>query len=83
MIAEWEADFPLEDEKVAGEIDLGERIREDLLLELPSTLVCEDFLQERVCPGDSTAEFESTEHTTKDAWAALEGLETEKPDRSH
>ncbi|MDC0292215.1 hypothetical protein OAK81_02875 [Verrucomicrobiales bacterium] len=35
VIPEWEVDFVLEDEEESGLINLGERIREDLLLELP------------------------------------------------
>jgi len=83
VIAEWEVDFPLEDEEEKGVINLGERIREDLLLELPSQLICENFLEDRVCPGETSAHFESTEHDTTNAWAALDGLDEDKSDRSH
>ena len=86
MIPEWEVDFVLEDEEESGLINLGERIREDLLLELPSYLVCEEFLAERKCPGETSGHFESTDHTKNpetqqaDTWAALDGLNPEKKD---
>lgn len=86
VIPEWEVDFVLEDEEEAGLINLGERIREDLLLELPSYLVCEEFLAERKCPGETSGHFESTDHTKNpetqqaDTWAALDGLNPEKKD---
>ncbi len=93
VIPEWSADYPTEfedeDEEAAeaapvdGVIDLEARIREDLLLQLPSQCFCEDYIEDRECPGESDAHFESTEHTERlenDTWAALDGLNQEKSD---
>ncbi|NNE93733.1 MAG: hypothetical protein HKN23_18945 [Verrucomicrobiales bacterium] len=84
VIPEWEVDFPLDEiENEEGLIDLTERIREDLLLELPTTPRCEDWVKDRVCPGARSAHFESSEHTAEpdaeggageNVWDALDDL---------
>ena len=77
IVPDYVAEFDLEGD---GEIDLGDRLREDLLLALPAYPHCDRADDSnRICPmadrlGASESEPEAGRKPS--AWDALDGLET-------
>ena len=71
-----------------GPADLTNRIRDDILLDLPGYPKCEDADNPRECPTIATvapdSEFKPIDapKTDKTAWEALDGLEPDKKSES-
>ncbi|MDF1816491.1 MAG: hypothetical protein P1V20_30095 [Verrucomicrobiales bacterium] len=85
----WEADFPawqseLDIEQRQVSFDPREGLRDEFLLEMPTTPHCDEMIDDRVCPKvDLLAKFEHDETPLEagpepagdDVWGALDQLE--------